>query len=78
LTSRSEQNSMIHDMKFAVNRMIRMVKEGKVTAADGTDIKITADTICVHGDEPDALDLIIALKDAFTKEEILIRKCWLE
>jgi 5-oxoprolinase (ATP-hydrolysing) subunit A len=78
LTSRSEQNSMIHDKKFAVNRMIRMVKEGKVTAADGTDIKITADTICVHGDEPAALDLILALKDAFTKEEILIRKCWSE
>jgi 5-oxoprolinase (ATP-hydrolysing) subunit A len=78
LTSRSEQNSMIQDMKFAVKRLIRMVQEGKVTAADGSEINITADTVCVHGDEPSALGFIKELKDAFTKEEIVIRMCWSE
>ena len=53
-----------------------MVKEGKVTATDGTDIDITADTVCVHGDEPAALEFIKELKAALTKENIKIRKRW--
>lgn len=76
LTPRKDQNSMIHDMKIAAQRIIRMVREGKVTAADGTDIAITADTVCVHGDEPAALDFITELKHALTKETIGVRKSW--
>ena len=30
--------------------MVRMVKEGKVTAVTGKDIDIQADSVCVHGD----------------------------
>jgi 5-oxoprolinase (ATP-hydrolysing) subunit A len=73
LTSRSEQNSMIYDVKFAAQRMIRMVKEGKVTATNGTDIDIFADTICVHGDGPAALDFSKELKEALLKENIGIK-----
>ncbi|MEH7013122.1 5-oxoprolinase subunit PxpA [Neobacillus niacini] len=78
LTSRNESNSMIHDMKFSAQRIIRMVKEGKVTATDGTEIAITADTVCIHGDEPAALDFIKELKHALTEENIVIRKSWSE
>ena len=39
----------------AIARVIRMVTEGKVTANDGTDIAIQADSVCVHGDGPKAL-----------------------
>jgi 5-oxoprolinase (ATP-hydrolysing) subunit A len=78
LTSRSEQNSMIYDVKVAAQRMIRMVKEGKVTATDGTDIDICADTICVHGDEPGALDFCVEIKEVLIKETIGIRKSWQE
>ncbi|MFP7296412.1 LamB/YcsF family protein [Neobacillus niacini] len=76
LTSRVEPNSMIHDVKYASERMIRMVKEGKVKGADGTDIAICADTICIHGDEPAALDFSKKLKEALLKEKIGIRKSW--
>ncbi|MEH7178452.1 5-oxoprolinase subunit PxpA [Neobacillus vireti] len=76
LTSRTDPNAMIHDVKFAVKRIIRMVQEGKVTATDGTDIDITADTVCVHGDEPAALEFIMELKSALTKENIVIGKSW--
>ena len=78
LTSRSEPNSMIHDRKSAAQRIIRMVKEGKVTAANGSDIPISADTVCVHGDEPAALEFIKELKDALTTENIAFRKNWFE
>lgn len=78
LTSRNENNSMIHDLNFAAQQVIRMIKEGKVTATDGTQIAITADTVCIHGDEPAALDFIMELKHALTNENIALRKSWSE
>jgi 5-oxoprolinase (ATP-hydrolysing) subunit A len=78
LTSRKEPNSMIHDLKFAAQRTIRMIREGKVTTTDGTDISITADTVCIHGDEPSALDFIMELKHTLRNENIAIRKSWSE
>ncbi|WP_342042547.1 LamB/YcsF family protein [Bacillus sp. OTU2372] len=76
LTSRLESNAMIHNSEFAINRVIRMIKEGKVEAVDGTDIAIQADTICVHGDDPQALEFVTKLKRAFQTENIKIRKSW--
>lgn len=78
LTSRNENNSRIDDLKFAAQRVIRMVKEGKVTTTDGTEIAITADTVCIHGDEPAALEFIMEFKHALTNEDIKIRKSWSE
>ncbi|ULT56225.1 LamB/YcsF family protein [Neobacillus drentensis] len=76
LTSRGEPNAMIHDSGFAITRVIRMIKEGKVEAVDGSDIAIQADTICVHGDDPQALEFVSNLKQAFQQENIQIRKSW--
>lgn len=70
LTPRSQTNAMIHDSELAINRVIRMVLEGKVAAVDGTDIEIKADTICIHGDEPQALDFALRLKAALKVEGI--------
>ena len=41
---------MITDEDEAIARVIRMVKEGVVTAVTGKDIPIQADSVCVHGD----------------------------
>lgn len=49
---------MIEDEDEAIARVIRMVTEGKVTANDGTDIAIQADSVCVHGDGPKALAFV--------------------
>ncbi|RBW69565.1 LamB/YcsF family protein [Bacillus taeanensis] len=73
LTSRTEPNAMIHDANLAVKRVIRMVKEGKVTAVNGEDIDIQADTICVHGDEPEALNFVRKLRERLQAENIKIQ-----
>lgn len=62
LTPRSQPDAMIHDSNLAVERVIRMVKDGKVTTVDGSEIQIQADTICVHGDEPTALEFVQKLR----------------
>jgi UPF0271 protein len=76
LTSRQEKNAMIHDSDIAISRVIRMVKEKKVMAIEGTDLPINADTICVHGDDPQALKFVIKLNQAFNQEDIVMRRSW--
>nr|WP_263325305.1 5-oxoprolinase subunit PxpA [Neobacillus sp. Marseille-Q6967] len=76
LTSRLDENAMIHDSKIAVERIIMMVKEGKVIAVDGAEIGIQADTVCVHGDGPQALEFVRELREALGAEGISIRKSW--
>jgi 5-oxoprolinase (ATP-hydrolysing) subunit A len=76
LTSRQENNAMIHDSDVAVKRVITMIKEGKVATVNGADIDIQADTICVHGDSPKALEFVQNLRTALQKTDITIRGSW--
>ena len=50
LVNRKKPGAMITDEEEALQRVVRMVKEGKVTAITGRDIPIRAESICVHGD----------------------------
>ncbi|MBB5172641.1 LamB/YcsF family protein [Texcoconibacillus texcoconensis] len=74
LTPRTSPNAMIHDADEATRRVIRMVKEGKVAAVDGSDVDLTADTICVHGDEPSALQFVKQLRHALTENGITLKR----
>lgn len=56
LTPRSQADAVIHDEGQAADRVVRMMKEGKVLAQQGKDIVITAHTVCIHGDGNYALD----------------------
>lgn len=64
LVPRSQPGSMIHDPEVAVSRIMRMVTEGRVTAITGEDIVIQADSICVHGDNPDAIAFVARIRAA--------------
>ncbi|WP_409289841.1 LamB/YcsF family protein [Peribacillus sp. SCS-37] len=72
LTSRRESNALIKDHETAVNQVIRMVKKGKVTSQQGSDISITADTVCIHGDGESALDFARYITSAFNKAGITV------
>ncbi|EGL82683.1 UPF0271 protein ybgL [Caldalkalibacillus thermarum TA2.A1] len=74
LTPRTQPHAMIHDPEEAAQRVARMVLEGKVQAVDGTDIPIKADTVCVHGDSPQALLFVQKLRDSLTKQGIHIKR----
>src|SRR4030043_277128 len=47
-----------------------MTKENKVTAIDGTSIEIEAQTLCVHGDTPTAVDLVKTIREVLKKNGI--------
>lgn len=50
-----------------VERCVRAIKTGKVQSAEGTDIPMKFDVICVHSDTPGAVDAAAALKNALAE-----------
>jgi len=72
LVARSHPGAMIEEADLAIRRVVRMVKEGKVEAITGEDISIQADSICVHGDSPKALEFVQKIRKALEEEGIII------
>lgn len=72
LVDRRKEGAIITDEQEAIDRVIRMVKEKKVTAVTGRDISIQADSVCVHGDGVKALAFVEKIRAALQKEEIQI------
>ncbi len=73
LVNRSKEGAFIRDEEEAITRVIRMVKEGKVTAVTGKDIELKADSVCVHGDGEKALLFVEKIRKALEEEGIAIR-----
>lgn len=57
LVPRSQAGAVIHDPQQVIERTVRMVNEGVIRTVEGTDIPVVADTILLHGDNPDAVNL---------------------
>lgn len=72
LVSRKLPGAVIQDKELALRRVVRMVKEGKVESISGKDIDIKADSICVHGDNPKALEFVKDIRDTLEKEGVTI------
>lgn len=54
----------------AARKAVRIVKEGKMTAVTGEDIEMKAHSILVHGDTPNAIEVLKAIRDEFSKKDI--------
>lgn len=55
LMPRSEEGSLLIDVDEAAEQALRLAERSEVTAAGGSVVRIDFDTICVHGDMPDAV-----------------------
>lgn len=75
LTPRNQPNAIIHDIDQAVEQVINIVKYHQIKSAGGHPLELQADTICVHGDEAKALQLIQKLKARLEANSITIRRC---
>ena len=62
LTPRSVAGAVLHDPEAAAAQATLMVKEGKVLTRLGNVVGVQADSICVHGDSPDAIGHVLALR----------------
>jgi UPF0271 protein len=62
LVPRSRPDALLHDAEEAARRVLRMLRENVVTTVEGDDLVIHADTICVHGDTPEAVAFVGELR----------------
>ena len=72
LVNRRKEGAMVTDENIAIARVVRMIKEKKVTAITGKDIPIQADSVCVHGDGAKALAFVEKIRRALTEEGVEI------
>jgi len=64
LLSRTQAGAVIDDEAAALEQALQIAKKGEVTAIDGSIIKIQADTLCIHGDNPHAVEFAKKIKAA--------------
>lgn len=64
LVARQTPGAVIRDHDVAARRVLQMATEGTVECVDGSKISLTAHTVCVHGDNPAALQLVRRIRDA--------------
>ncbi|MFC1912194.1 LamB/YcsF family protein [Chloroflexota bacterium] len=57
LVSRRLPGAVIEDRAKVIAASLKMVTEGKAVAVNGQEIPVRADTICLHGDTPGAVEL---------------------
>lgn len=58
------------DPKEAAKKAIKIAKEGKITATTGEEIDMKANAILVHGDTPNAIEVLKEIRSEFKKEDI--------
>lgn len=73
LAPRSLEGAVIHDEELILERCIKMIKEGTVTTFSGNQIPIKADSLCVHGDSPQAVAFLKNMHRIFEQENIQMK-----
>lgn len=73
LVSRRAPGAVLHDANVVAARMLRLVQEGVVEAVDGSLARVQADSICVHGDSPDAVAMARAVREVLSKAGVVLR-----
>ncbi|MEM1046697.1 MAG: 5-oxoprolinase subunit PxpA [Pseudomonadota bacterium] len=57
LTSRARPDALIHDAEYAADRVLRMLDDGAVISVNDVRVPVSAQTICLHGDNPAAVTM---------------------
>lgn len=74
LVPRQQPGAVIHDVNTAVKRAIKLVNSSTVVAEDGAEIGVVAQSLCVHGDNPEALPLLRELRASLERSGVTIAR----
>ncbi|WP_048056016.1 LamB/YcsF family protein [Pyrococcus sp. ST04] len=72
LVPRGKPGAVIEDKYEIAERVISMVKDGGVKAINGEWVELKADTICVHGDNPKAVEITAYIRSRLEEEGIKV------
>lgn len=72
LVPRSQPGALITAADEVADRVVRMVTQGVVRAVDGSDVAVSARSVCVHGDSPDAVGVARRIRAAILDRGIAL------
>ncbi len=72
LVPRTRADALLTDPVEAAQRVLRMLREGKVRSVEGDDVDVRAETICVHGDTPGAVEFARELRSQLVSQGVRI------
>lgn len=73
LVSRREAGAVIHDPDTVAQRVVQMIVDGGVNAVEGTFTAVEAQSVCVHGDSPDAVEMARKIRQRLEAKGIAVR-----
>lgn len=68
LVPRSQPGALLPDTDAVVERAVRLAREGVIVAVDGTELQVRADSLCLHGDTPEAVANARAVSRALARK----------
>ena len=72
LVPRDSPGALLTDPAAVAERVVRLLTRGDVVAVDGTEVPLTAESVCLHGDSPGAVQLAAAVRAALTDAGITV------
>jgi UPF0271 protein len=73
LVPRSQPGSVTRDPAVAAAAALRLARDGVALAIDGSEVAVEADTLCVHGDSPGALEMARAVREALERAGVGVK-----
>jgi UPF0271 protein len=70
LTPRSHPEAVIHDPEMVSTRAVGWIRDGVVTARTGERLTLEIDTLCIHGDSPNAVGLCSRVRESLAGQSI--------
>jgi 5-oxoprolinase (ATP-hydrolysing) subunit A len=70
LTPRSNPQAVLHDLEIVTARAVRWIRDGVVTARTGERLTLRVDTLCIHGDSPNAARLCGRVRELLASQSI--------
>jgi len=73
LVDRSLPGAVLHDAEDAAARILNMLRAGAIISASGHHIPARIDTVCLHGDTPEALEMARLLRSKLRTEGVVLQ-----
>ena len=69
LVARSQAGAVLETPALAAAQVLRLVQHQEVESIDGTPVPVRAQSICIHGDNPQAVNILRAIREALGQAE---------